>query len=242
MKPRYEIPENITELPCDIFFLNEKTVLQRFETFDELSEYLVNAAVREKDETNTHQEALKNLVRVPLKNAEHFITMGEYLKRLYEEEHLIDVILDVQGRTFLAHRVALCCSSEYFADFFSSTKGNKTPFELKIKGVTADAFAAFLEFCYTGEITVSPGIAADILIMADFLRVTPLRERCDVVAENLPLDQSLKMVVRSKAPTTGKLYRTLFKTVLLDFKAASMLESFLKMDVDLFCRMLESGI
>lgn len=239
MKQEREIQENIAELPCDIFFLNEKTTLQRFKTYDELSEYLVNASVRGKDENETN-EILKNLVRIPLKNAEHFITMGQYLKYLYEDEHLIDVVLDIQGKIFFAHRVALCCNSDYFADFFSSAKGNKTPFELKIKGVTANAFAAFLEFCYTGEITVSPGIAADILIMADFLKVTRLKERCDIVAKDLPLDQSLKMVVRSKAQSTSKLFRTIFKTVLSDFRAASMLEPFLNMDIELFCQMLES--
>ncbi|XP_053376721.1 kelch-like protein 14 [Mercenaria mercenaria] len=234
-----EHAETISDLPCDIFFLDEKATLQKFETFDQISGYLVHASVHAKNE-NTQRNHFQKLVQIPLRQAEHLITLGEYLSQLYEDEKLIDVEIDIQGRTFFAHRIALCCNSEYFLDFFNRNKSNTVPFVLKIKGVTVDAFAAFLEFCYTGEITVFPETSADIIVMAEFLKVDTLRDRCDEVAKSLPLDQSLKMLVKTKSRSTGKLYNALFNKVLGEFKAASMLDNFFKMDVELLCRLLMS--
>lgn len=237
-----ENPTKTSDLPCDIFFLNEKTFLQKFETFDQLSSYLVNASTEEKDESNTHAELFKKLEHLPLRNAEHLITLGEYLSRLYDDVHLIDVVIDVRGKTFYAHRIALCCCSDYFVDFFDRNLQDKLPYNVKIKGVTVEAFAAFLEYCYTGEITVYPEIAADIIVMVDFLKVPNLQERSPEIARSLPLERCLQMLVKTKTRSSAKLYDVLFGQVLQSFKAASMLDVFFKMDVSLLCWLLESGM
>ena len=81
-----------------------------------------------------------------------YITVGEYLRHLYEKDKLMDVAVHVKDKTFSAHRVALSCYSEYFAELFSRNKGRKIPFEMRLRGITPEAFAIFLEFVYTGRL------------------------------------------------------------------------------------------
>ena len=133
--------------------------LYLFQTFSELSEYLVDAAAEQivddpnpKSRYRTSQNVLQKIVRLPLESVGSYITVGEYLRHLYEKDKLMDVAVHVKDRTFSAHRVALSCYSEYFAELFSRNKGRKIPFEMRLRGITPEAFAIFLEFVYTGRL------------------------------------------------------------------------------------------
>ena len=53
-------------------------------------------------------------------------------------------------------------------------------------------------------------IAADMIIIADFLKIDALKQRCSVLADNLPLDQALKLVVKCRGGTSGRIYTTVF--------------------------------
>ena len=130
-----------------------------FQTFSELSEYLVDAAAEQivdnpnsKSRYRTSQNVLQKIVRLPLESVGSYITVGEYLRHLYEKDKLMDVAVHVKDKTFSAHRVALSCYSEYFAELFSRNKGRKIPFEMRLRGITPEAFAIFLEFVYTGRL------------------------------------------------------------------------------------------
>ncbi|KAH3820770.1 hypothetical protein DPMN_122519 [Dreissena polymorpha] len=159
-------------IPSDIFYLNTDHVLQRCETFDQLSELLVNAALSSPaTDSSDFLNKCKRILKVPVDTLDHYGSIGTFLATLYENKHLIDVVIDVRGTLFGAHRIALSCQSDFFADMFSKSTGRRIPFEFKIKGVSPEAFACFLEFCYTGKLTIMPSIAADILIVADVLRV-----------------------------------------------------------------------
>ncbi|XP_052781488.1 kelch-like protein 12 [Mya arenaria] len=228
------------QIPCDIFYLNEKSVLQRFETFDQLSEWLVSAALKENPANSEEfKSQFRKLLKLPIRTLEHFSTVGVFLRNLYEKDHLIDVVIDVKGTLFGAHRIALCCHSDYFSDMFKSNKAHKIPFEIKIKGISTDAFACFLEYCYTGELIVAKEIASDMLLMADFLKVRALKRNCGEIAESLPLDQTVKMVVKCDPNSKGKIYEVLYKRMVENFSGMSDFNLFLSMDVELLCRFLE---
>ncbi|KAL4226492.1 hypothetical protein ACF0H5_014477 [Mactra antiquata] len=231
-------PRDISELPCDIFYIDSNGVIKRFSNFDEISEYLVEASVNERDDRINHK--IDKLTKVPLRMIDHYITIGMYLKRLYEHDFLMDIVIDVRGQQFYAHRLALCCHSEYFAELFRNSNGRRIPFEVKINGVSAEAFAAFLEFCYTGDLNIYPEIAADILIVADYLKVRALKAKCDLIIKNLPVGQVLKIMTKTNVTTNNKLYGSLYNNVLENFSEASKMDMFLQFDVDTFCKMIES--
>lgn len=235
-----DISNTTNTLPCDILFIDDDGIIKRFNNFDEISEYLVNASVNGRDTRITMQK-LDKLTKIPLRIVDHYITMGMYLKRLYEHDYLMDVIIEVRGEKFYAHRIALCCYSEFFSDLFRTSKGKKIPFDVRINGVCPKSFAAFLEFCYTGELNVYPEIAGDILIITDFLKVRALKARCDLIIKNLPLGRAVKVMAKTNVKTNHKLYQSLFNLMLENFSEASKMDNFLEMDVDTFCLMIKSG-
>ena len=104
-----------------------------------------------KTRTDSTDYILKRLVKLHLDTVGCYLTVGEYLRYLYKEDKLIDVAVNVQDKTFSAHRVALSCYSGYFAELFSFNTGKKIPFEMRLKGIYPEAFAVFLEFVYTGR-------------------------------------------------------------------------------------------
>ena len=111
----------------------------------------MNAAVQVKVRSSNKDYVLQKMIKLPLETVGVYMTLGEYLRYLYEEDKLMDVVVHVKDRTFSAHRIALSCYSEYFADLFSFNVGKKIPFELRLKGINPEAFAVFLEFIYTGK-------------------------------------------------------------------------------------------
>ena len=102
-------------------------------------------------ESRDFQSVLEKMVRMPLESIGSYIVVGEYLRYLYEKDMLMDVVVHIKDRTFSAHRVALSCYSDYFKDLFNSNKGKQIPFEMRLRGITPEAFAVFLEFIYTGR-------------------------------------------------------------------------------------------
>jgi len=77
---------------------------------------------------------------------------------------------------FHAHRAVLCCFSGYFSEILTSRPTKNVPIEVKLLNTRAVAFAAFLEFLYTGERTaLKPDVTADLMIMADVLDVDALK-------------------------------------------------------------------
>lgn len=105
-----------------------------------------------KTRSDNVDNVMRNLVRIPFETLGCYMTLGQYLRYLYEEDKLVDVLVHVKDMTFSAHRVALSCYSEYFADLFSFNMGRKVPFEMRLKGIFPEAFAVFLEFVYTGTV------------------------------------------------------------------------------------------
>ena len=228
------------DLHCHLFYLDDNNVLKRFQTFDQLSDYLVSAALDRSSTSAELQWVCNNLLQLPFVTANHYASVGEYLKCLYEKDRLMDVLIDVRGTKFRAHRIALCCHSDYFADLFNRKVITKVPFELKVNGICPEAFATFLEFCYTGDIHVTPEIATEVLIVVDFLKVGSLKRRMGVVYDNIPLDQALKLLTLSK-DRVGELFKSMFLRVLRNFSEASRLNGFWDLDATLFCHFLESG-
>lgn len=182
----------------------------------------------------------KKLLKLPLKTVEHYTAIGVYMKQLYEKDLLLDVFITVKNTKFGAHRIALSCHSEFFSTLFKNTK-KKVPIEVTIQGVTAESFACFLEFCYTGVLIISKTTAADMLIMADYLKVRALKRQCVEIADSLPLDQTVKMIVKSDPESNGKLYHIMFKRISQQFSEAAETDYFLNVSFEQMEMFLSQG-
>ena len=63
---------------------------------------------------------------------------------------------------------------------------------------------------FSGKLNIYDAISADLIIIADFLKVEALKQRCADLSRGLPLDQALKLVVKCEGKTSGRIYRTVF--------------------------------
>ena len=228
-------------IPREIFYIDDKTgKLQIFKSFDELSEYLVEASgsASLSDKRIVDDEIISKVISIPLGRMVHHVTIGKYLRHLYEKDKLMDVNVEVGFQTFKAHRTALACYSQYFAELFTSSKSNKYPLNLKIKGISEASFAAFLEFVYTGEVSITPEIATDFLTMAEYLKVPGLQKKYAKIVDILSLEHVSKILVRNK---NDHAFRVALRRATREFGYLSEVESFLDVSIDLICPLLESG-
>lgn len=215
-------------------------MLQPFQSFEQISDHLVNTTLDTPVNSAAVKEMCGNLLQSPVSVVNHYTMLGLYLNQLHQNDHLTDVLLDVQRTKFNAHRSVLCCHSEYFADMLSGRVIAKVPFELRVTGISAAAFRAFLEFCYSGNLNVTPKTATDILVLVDFLKVTTLKNQMGAVYDNIPLVHVLKLLMGNKV-RPGELFHKMYWRVENQFSAASKLEGFLDMNAELFCQFLASG-
>lgn len=87
-----------------------------------------------------------------------------------------DVNIYIGGELFTAHRIMLAQYSSYFQELFCiSKRDNNLPFNLKVKGISADAFEAFLHLVYIGDCNITSDIVMDrsekiIVCLNNFLK------------------------------------------------------------------------
>ena len=114
------------DLPCNLFYINRRSsCLREFTTYDELSEYIVDAATEPTKSINNHEMHMSAICKFPVDILSHHVTMGNYLRLLYEKDQYMDVWISVDEEIFMAHRVALCCHSKYFSQMLTGSKQKK---------------------------------------------------------------------------------------------------------------------
>ena len=87
-------------------------------------------------------------------NDEYSGELLEGLNSLREQNQLCDVIINVGGREFPAHKAVLAAKSSYFTTMFTSGFQESIQREIKIDG-NPEAFDMLLEFAYTGKVNVT---------------------------------------------------------------------------------------
>lgn len=228
------------DLPCPLFFL-EHDQLKQFKTFDHLSQYMLQSEQSNHGGQHIDRDIVSALGSTPLNQIAHFTTLGSYLHHLYEQDKFMDVNIEVDGEKFRAHRIALCCFSNYFADILLTQDSKTVPVDVKLLGISAKAFACFLEFVYTGGISVNAEIAGDMLVISEFLDVRELKKRLKVIATNLPLAQAVKIIAHSRRGSSNQLYELIIEQIHRNFVKASRIPEFLDIDLETFCGLLASG-
>ena len=100
---------------------------------------------------------------------------------LWRSGRLTDTTVEVDGRTFVAHRLVLAAACEYFERHYDHEHMRDADHPKLIEHVTAAAFEPLLAFLYEGACTFDESLLAPILQAAHFLGVAPL-ERAAVAA------------------------------------------------------------
>lgn len=111
-----------------------------------------------------------------------------HLNQLRVQGRLCDIVVNVQGQSFRAHKVVLAASSPYFRDHMSLSQMSTVSLTvIRNPGV----FEQLLAFCYTGRLRLQLADIISYLTAASFLQMQQLIDRCTQILEGIHLKISL---------------------------------------------------
>ncbi|XP_072355681.1 kelch-like protein 32 [Scyliorhinus torazame] len=91
---------------------------------------------------------------------------------------LCDVILVAEEQKFHAHKAVLAACSDYFRAMFSLCMVESVAEEVSLHGVTSLGLKQALDFAYTGQILLEPGVVQDVLAAGSHLQLLELLKLC----------------------------------------------------------------
>ncbi|TRY94401.1 hypothetical protein DNTS_027942 [Danionella cerebrum] len=114
-----------------------------------------------------------------------------HLNQLRIQGRLCDIVVNVQGHNFRAHKVVLAASSPYFRDHMSLSEMSTVSISV-IRNPTV--FEQLLSFCYTGRLCLQLADIISYLTAASFLQMQHIIDRCTQILEGIHFKISLSDV------------------------------------------------
>lgn len=111
-----------------------------------------------------------------------------HLNQLRVQGRLCDIVVNVQGQSFRAHKVVLAASSPYFRDHMSLSQMSTVSLTV-IRNPTV--FEQLLSFCYTGRLCLQLADIISYLTAASFLQMQHIIDRCTQILEGIHLKINL---------------------------------------------------
>lgn len=102
-----------------------------------------------------------------------------FLHVLLEQGQHGDVNFHVHGQTFPAHRCILSAQSEYFREMFDTKWHGKPLINLKHPLINPAAFAAILQYLYTGRLDIDVSLVEECRRLAKQCKMTALIEELE---------------------------------------------------------------
>ncbi|XP_030061701.1 zinc finger and BTB domain-containing protein 37 isoform X4 [Microcaecilia unicolor] len=124
-----------------------------------------------------------------------------HLNQLRIQGRLCDIVVNVQGQAFRAHKVVLAASSPYFRDHMSLNEMSAVSLSV-IKNPTV--FEQLLSFCYTGRICLQLADIISYLTAASFLQMQHIIDKCTQVLEGIHFKINVSDVEEELSPSRTK--------------------------------------
>ncbi|RWS10285.1 hypothetical protein B4U79_11914 [Dinothrombium tinctorium] len=130
------------------------------------------------DNQHLHEECNNEIHDQQIDNSS---TILEKIAKLYAERLLSDIILEVDGQQFAAHRLILCASSDVFQVMLMNPKwseSQETRIVLHEDPLCVKVFPEFLRYLYIGRININHILVLPLLTLADKYNVKDLVKLC----------------------------------------------------------------
>ncbi len=136
-------------------------------------------------------------MRIRLQGSGHAAHLLSELNRRRLSRLQCDIVLQVGGRSFPAHRVVLACSCAHFNSLFSRGSGNQgaVPTTFSLDFVSTANFEKVLTFIYTGEIFTDLIDVGVLYELAERLGVRELVKACHATFPDLQSSSSGDAVI-----------------------------------------------
>lgn len=104
-----------------------------------------------------------------------------------------DVVFNVSGRQFRAHKAVLAARSPLFASLFQP-EARRPPLRIDVADVDAVVFDRLLRFIYTGDTVGVDDVAERMLTAATQYKLTDLKSVCQVNTITIQLMPLLTLI------------------------------------------------
>ncbi|XP_062569333.1 kelch-like protein 5 [Saccostrea cucullata] len=173
--------------------------------------------------------------------AAHDIWTGKFIRNCQEENLMTDVNITIGDELFTAHRIMLAQFSTYFQELFCiSEREGALPFNLRLRGITADAFEAFLHLVYMGDCEITPEIVMDVSMIAKRFGVKELRQKVADYLNSMSTENCLEILKQGVVCQSDTMYEVAFKTVVRCFKEAAKNVNFMELRLETVEKILSS--
>lgn len=99
-----------------------------------------------------------------------------------------DVVLEVDGQSFPAHRCVLAANSQFFYTMFTSGMRDSKEKHIKLCSLSSSSLSTILDFFYTREVAINRDNAEDLLEAASFLLLNHVKSACaSIISTNLSI-------------------------------------------------------
>lgn len=168
----------------------------------------------------------------------------ERLVSLWEQGTLCDIGIDVDGRSFKAHRIVLASSSEFMAALLCDTTrwSDSSGSSLSLPELDPGAFSVILEWMYTGVASSCEDDLPDLLHAAAHLQTGPLQRDIERAAIDLLREgrqDPLLWWTIADALDMGTLRAESKSAALRQFESIAATEAFLQVPQDALVELLE---
>ncbi|KAI4888589.1 hypothetical protein NFI96_007707 [Prochilodus magdalenae] len=154
------------------------------------------------------------------------------LKLELSEGILCDVILVVQGKHILAHRVVLAAASHFFNLMFTTNMMEATNHEVELGGAEPEIIELLVEFVYTARISVNSNNVQSLLNAANQYQIEPVKKMCvDFLKEQVDATNCLGISALAECLNCPELKTAADEFICQHFTDVYKLDEFLQLDV-----------
>nr|XP_013055249.1 kelch-like protein 10 [Anser cygnoides] len=158
----------------------------------------------------------------------------EVFNELRLEGKLCDVIINVNGFEFNAHKNILCSCSHYFRALFTSGWNNKEKIVYKIPGISPEMMNLIIEYAYTRTVPVTTENVQNLLCAADQFNIMGIvRLCCEFLKSQLCLENCIGICRLTNCYHCPNLQQTAYTFILHNFEELiNVSVEFLDLSVD----------
>ncbi|XP_060752881.1 kelch-like protein 7 [Tachysurus vachellii] len=154
------------------------------------------------------------------------------MNNLRKQGILCDVILVVQGKHILAHRVVLAAASHFFNLMFTTNMMEATNHEVELRGAEPEIIELLVEFVYTARISVNSNNVQSLLNAANQYQVEPVKKMCvDFLKDQVDATNCLGISALAECLHCPELKIAADEFIYQHFTDVYKLDEFLQLDV-----------
>ena len=167
-------------------------------------------------------------------HSQHCLQLTDRLEILRKNERFCDVIVEVKGKEFKAHKAVLAAASPFFLTLLESNmrESNEHLIKVELEEATASIMEDVLKYVYTGNVSVTEESAHNLIATADYLLLPGLKSlACDFLKGILATENCVFNYYFAERYQCMNLMEECRELIKSNFSAVMETDDFLNLDV-----------